>query len=321
MTISATCGLGAACLTLALAGSVAAQPVALRQVGSVKVPADTVEIRGAHAYVAGGKTLTVLDLSNPASPRKVGEYSFPEQIWSFRIVGSHAYVAANFFGLGILDISNPAAPTLRASFKTPGQAKGVALVGTTAFVADHMTGVDVVDLTTIDKPVGRGSFFLDGYARDVAASSRFAFAIDAPTGLYTLDPSRPGAPEAVGQVQSAAAPQAIEMMEQGGRSIACLVGGGALQLYDVTDPAKPVHLTSFKTPGGRPARVAVDGVRAYVADGREGVQILDLTNPSAPSPIGAFKTTAPARDVAVGGGLVLVAVGMGEGNERIVVLR
>jgi hypothetical protein len=308
--------------TALLAGGVAfAQPVTLKQVGSFRVPADTVEIRGSHAFVAGGRTLTILDLSDPSSPKKVSEYSFPEQIWSFRLVGPYAYVAANFYGLGVLDVSNPAAPKLRTSIKTPGQAKGVALIGTTAFVADHMSGVDVVDLSSLDKPTLRGSFFVDGYARDVAASSRFAFAVDAPTGLYALDPARPGPPDAIGQIQSAAAPSMIEVMEQGGRVIACLVGGGALQLYDVTDPAKPVHLTSFKTPSGRPARIAIDGTRGYIADGREGVQIVDLSNPSSPTLVGGLKTTAPARDVAVGSGLVVVATGMGEGNEEVVVLR
>ena len=307
---------------LALAGgSASAQPIALKQVGSFRVPADTVEVRGSHAFVAGGRTLTIVDLSDPSSPKKVGEYAFPEQIWSFRLAGPYAYVAANFFGLGILDISNPAAPTLRASLKTPGQAKGVALVGTTAFVADHMSGIDVIDLASLDKPTLRGSFFVDGYARDVAASSRFAFAVDAPTGLYALDPARSATDEAIGQVQSATAPQMIEVMEQGGRVIACLVGGGALQIYDVTNPAKPVHLTSFKTPSGRPVRIAIDGARGYIADGREGVQIVDLSNPSSPALVGSIKTTLPARDVAIGGGLVVAAVGMGEGNEEVVVLR
>ena len=58
-----------------------------------------------------------------------------------------------------------------------------------------------------------------------------------------------------------------------------------------------------------------------MADGREGVQIVNLSNPSSPALVGGFKTAAPARDVAVGGGLVVVAVGMGEGNEEVVVLR
>jgi hypothetical protein len=308
-------------LTLAVAGSASGQPAAVKQVGSFRVAADTVELRGTHAFVAGGRTLTILDLSDPSSPKKVADYSFPEQIWSFRLAGPYAYVAANFYGLGVLDISNPAAPKLRAAIKTPGQAKGVALVGTTAFVADHMSGVDVIDLGSLDKPTLRGSFFVDGYARDVATSSKFAFAVDAPTGLYALDPARPGPPDAIGQIQSAAAPSMIEVMEQGGKVVACLVGGGALQLYDVTDPTKPVHLTNFKTPGGRPTRIALDGVRAYLADGREGVQIVDLSNPSSPALVGSIKTTAPARDVAIGGGLVVVAVGMGEGNEEVVVLR
>jgi hypothetical protein len=311
----------AAALVIVTAASVSAQPIVLTQVGSIRVPADTVEIRGSHAYVAGGRTLTVIDLSDPAAPRRVGAYSFPEQIWSFRLVGQYAYVAANFFGLGILDLTNPASPTLRASFKTPGQAKGVAIVGTTVFVADHMSGVDLVDVSSLDKPVGRGSFFVDGYARDVAASSRFGVAVDAPTGLYVLDPSRPGEPEAAGQLQTAAAPQMVEMMERGSRVVACVIGGGALQTYDVSDPAKPVHLTTFRTPSGRPARIALDGARAYIADGRDGVQILDLTDPAKPVVLGSFKTAAAARDVAVGGGLVLAVTGMGEGNEEVVILR
>ena len=51
---------------LCVAGGVAfAQPVALKQVGTFRVPADTVELRGSHAFVAGGRTLTILDLSDP----------------------------------------------------------------------------------------------------------------------------------------------------------------------------------------------------------------------------------------------------------------
>jgi hypothetical protein len=308
-------------LVVGLAETTSGQMLTFTQAGSFRVAADTVDIRGAHAFVAGGRTLTVLDVSNPAAPVRVGGYTFPEQIWSFRLVDSYAFVAANFFGLGILDVSSPASPMLRATFKTPGQAKGVAVVGTRVFVADHMTGVDVVDVSSIEKPVGLGSFFVEGYARDVAASSRYAFAVDAPTGLYTFDPARPGPPDAVGQLQSAATPQAIEVLEHGGRVVACVVGGGSLQMYDVTEPAAPAHLATFRTPSGRPTRVAVRGTLAYVADGLEGLQVVDLSTPSKPVIAGSFKTVAPARDVAVGEGLVLLAVGAGEGSEEVVVLR
>lgn len=316
--------LGAGWLVIVAASAAFAQSVTFTRVGSFRVPVDTVEIRGPHAYVAGGKALAIFDLSDPAAPRRVGAYTFPEQVWSFRLAGSYAYVAANFFGLGILDISNPASLTLRASFKTPGQAKAVAVVGTRVLVADHNFGVDIVDVSSLDRPVGLGSFFVDGYARDVAASGRLGFAVDSPTGLYVLDPSKSGEPEAIGQLQSASAPQSIEIMEIAGgtpRVVACVTGGGSLQLYDVTDPARPVHLTTFPTPGGRPARVALKGTLAYVADGREGLLVVDLSIPSKPTIVGSYRTTAPARDVAVGDSLVLVAIGAGEGNEEVVVLR
>jgi hypothetical protein len=311
---------GGAALALGVAAGTWAQSRTFTPIATFRVAADTVEIRGSHAYVAGGRTLTVLDLANPSAPARVGEYTFPEQIWSFRIAGPYAYVAANFFGLGILDLANPASPVLRSAFKTPGQAKGVAVVGRTVFVADHMSGVDVVDITSMEKPLGRGSFFVDGYARDVAASDRFAYAVDAPTGLYVLDPARSGSPDAVAQVQSASAPQAIEVLQHGQRILACIAGGGTLQIYDVTDAAKPSHVTTFRTPG-RPARLALDGTLAYVADGREGLQVIELANPSAPVIVATFKTASPARDVAVGGGLVVVATGSAETGEEVVILR
>jgi hypothetical protein len=308
-------------ISIGLPAVAGAQTPAFTQVASFKVPADTVEINGTHAYVAGGKTLTIHDLSNPAAPKQVSAYSFPEQIWSFRIAGQYAYVAANFFGLGILDISKPATPTLKTSIKTPGQAKAVAILGSTVFVADHMSGVDIIDLKRIDKPVNVGSFFLDGYARDVAASGAFGYAVDSPTGLYIIDPAKHE--QAVGQLQSASTPQVVEVMERGaGQSpIVCVIGAGLLQLYDVSKPSAPVRLATVKTPGGRPGRVTFKGQLAYVTDGREGLQVIDLRDPAKPAIIANFKTALPARDVAVGDAFVLLAVGMGEGNEEVIVLK
>ena len=89
---------GALCVAVAAAGPVFGQTEALKQVGSFHVAADTAELRGNYAFVAGGHTLTVLDLSDPSSPKKAGEYAFPEQIWSFRLAGtSLSGLAERFF--------------------------------------------------------------------------------------------------------------------------------------------------------------------------------------------------------------------------------
>jgi hypothetical protein len=291
-----------------------AQNLQFVQVSTIPGAADRLDVKGRFAYLAAGKTLTVVDVSNPAAPKRTGSYEAPEKIWGFRVVGSLVYLAADFFGLGIVEVSENGSPTLRGSVKTPGQAKNVTVVGTRALVADHMSGVDHIDVSNAAKPVTLGSFFLDGYARDVVSSGSLAYAVDAPTGLYIFDLSKPGPLEPIASVQSATAPGSILVVDDTGRGhkLALMVGGGALQVYDVSNPAAPTRAAAFKTPSGRPLRATYSDGLAYVADGREGLQIVDLSTPSMPRLIGGFKTSNPARDVAVANSHVFVATAAGE---------
>ncbi len=307
--------------------SPSSRPSGFSLVSTIRARADLVELGEGRAYVVDGKTLTIFDLSNAATPVRQGAYTFPEKVWGIRVVGSRVFVAADFFGLGILDVSRPSAPTLVGSLKTPGQAKNVAVVGSTALVADHMTGVDVIDVSVVSAPAKRGSFFLEGYARDVMAAGSFAYAIDAPAGLYVFDLSstdKLDSLEPVGSDQSATAPGSIELVTKptdGAASMAVLVGGGALQVYDVSNPKSPVKVTAFRTPSGRPARAALKASTAYVADGREGLQVVDLSTPSAPRLIGSYPTAQPARDVAVAGALIALSVGPPEAGGEVLILR
>jgi hypothetical protein len=296
------------------ATGMSAESLQFAPVASIDVPADMIKVQGRYAYVAGAKTITILDLSSPNAPKRLGSYQFPDKIWGIRVVGSLVYVADDLTGLGILDVSNPAAPVLRGSFKTKGQAKAVVVLGNKAVVVDHMQGLDVFDVSDVSKPVFLSSLFVDGYARDIALSGSIAYAVDSPSGFYVLDLSKPGPLDFASSLQSANG-QVITVSdpEKGqGPKLACVPGRGGLQVFDVSDPAAPALASTFRTPSGAPARAVLRGTRAYVADGREGLQVVDLSNPVKPNIIGAYNTTGPARDVAVNGGLVLVVVGTGQ---------
>jgi hypothetical protein len=281
------------------------------QVASIPGPADLVQVHGNRAYVVGHGTLRIIDVANPQAPRELGSYTFPEKIWGIEVLEPLVYVAADFYGLGILDISNPAAPRLRGSLKTPGQAKSVAVVGGKAAIADHMSGVDFVDTSNADKPAMLGSFFLEGYAREVAAYGTVAYAVDAPFGVYAFDMTQPGAPEPVHSQQTASAPGMIVVSDPKATApkLAVMVGGGSVQVYDLSKPTAPARLGALKTPSGRPIRAALQGSHAFVADWREGLQVVDLSNPKAPRVVASYKTTAQARAVAVAGSHVFVVIG------------
>ncbi len=311
-----------------MVGTVAlsAQTLTFTRVGVIEGPIDLVRAEGTFAYVARGDTLTVFDIAEPAAPVQRGSHVFPEKIWGFTVTDSLAYVAAGHSGLWILDVSSAESPTLRGSIKTPGQAKNVAVSGTTAVVADHMSGVDIVDISNVTEPFLVGSFYTDGYARDVAMFGSLVYAVDHPTGFYVLDVSQTDPREPVASLQSASAPRLVEILDAN-PNIAVLVGGvpydplralrtesapvdrgGALQIYDVSDPASPVHVVTYATPGDA-QRVDVRGALAFVADGPMGLTVVDLSTPLNPRVVGAFTLGSAARDVAVTDAAVLVLAG------------
>ncbi len=309
------CSVAIASLSAAV---VSGQTLSFSQVGSIPGQVDTIDVQGTHAYLAAGKTLTIFDVSNPAAPKRESAYTFPEEIWSFNVKGSLVYVGDNFFGLAVLDVSNPSAPVLRGSLKTPGQAKAAAIFGTKALVVDHMAGLVLVDISNPAKPMSLGSFFVDGYARDVVTSGSLAYAVDSPTGFYVLDLAKPDPLEPVSTLQSGTGLRTVEVSDASsgpGPNLAVLVGGGSIQVYDVSNPAKPIKAPPYRTPGGA-QRVALKGRVAYVADGAAGLQVVDLMIPSKPTIVGSYGTPAPARDVAVADSLVFVVT-----SSEVVILR
>ena len=323
--------LGAGWITVCTAVGAPAQTLTFEHIGSMPGPADMIRAQDGYVYVAAGQTLTIFDLSNPAVPQRAGTYTFPEEIWSFRMVGSLAYVGVNFFGLAILDVSDPAAPTLRSTFKTPGQAKTADVSGAKAVVVDHMEGILLLDVSNPVDPVSLDSFFLDGYARDVVTSGSMAYAIDSPTGFYVFDLSTPDPLKPVSMLFSGDALRNIEVSgeatEQGSRRV-YLVGGESLQVYDVSNPAAPFHMTTYRTPGGVQG-VSVRDPLAYVAAGSDGLQVVDFSRPSAPNIVGTYQMASPARDVAVTDSLVLVVLGdrdrqaraRGNAGQQVLILR
>ena len=312
---------------LASAGPAAGQAVEYDEVARLPGPVDLVKLDGRRAYVVAERTLTVFDISDLSAPRRHGSYTFPEKIWGFVVVDGLVYAAVDFFGLGILDVSDPDDPQLLGSVKTPGQAKDVDVSGATAVLADHMSGVDLVDVSDVRAPAALGSVYLDGYSRDVAVLGPLAYAVDDPSGFYVLDLQETGSWEPTSAIQSADGPRMVQVSATVEPPLAVLLGHGTLQIYDLADPAAPVFRSVYATPGAA-LRVAVDGDRAYVADGELGMLVVGLEDPSAPRVAGSHRPDQAVRDVAVDGDLALLAVGalptgirrsMGDGE--VIVLR
>ena len=77
-------------------------------------------------------------------------------------------------------------------------------------------------------------------------------------------------------------------------------GDSGLQIIEVSDPASPVRLGGYDTPGSA-TKVVVSGTVAYVADATNGLQVIDVSNPTNCVRLGGYENGASAQGAAVAG--------------------
>jgi hypothetical protein len=286
-----------------------ADPTAPLQVGyyEFETPAYSLALAGNHAYVGQGYCswgsvscageLSVLDVSNPATPKEVGHhqssFSYPSKSgvgtsdWLYTDVCAVddwvyltglPYDAVDHGGLEILHL--PDSVTIADTYVfTPGLAAdpwspaAVEIVENDqaryAYLADLQYGLRIVDLAERAHPVEVGSYPISN-TRDVAVVGQLAYLLD----------------------------------------------GINLWIVDISDPTSPQAVHSYPVPGGA-WKLAVDGSFAYITNTYDRLQILDISDPLRPRPVGFYITTGTPAGVAVAGGYIYVA----DGDGGLVILR
>ena len=312
-----------AAILASLSPSVSAQNAPFTPVGSIAVPGDMLRIDGGRAYLAAGNTLTILDISNPAAPKRAGAYELPDRIWGFSVKGSRAYMACDLHGVEILDVSNPSKVTRAGYYKTKGQAHSVDIFGKTALVADHMLGVVYLDISNEATPVLLGSVFVEGYPRYLAVfGSLYTPSIHQRASTLSIlrrqsrsilwARSRPRT-----QALAASSPSVFPTSPtRRARRSPSSRAAGCCRFTTCRSLAAPVLLSTLATPG-RGGRMAMKGRTAHVADNAQGIQVVDLSTPSKPRIASSYKTAKPALDVALVDSLVYVVTG----RDELVILR
>ncbi len=308
---SATCTrLALLCGWTSLAGStsLAAQTIKLDVVGNIPGPADFVRVSGTYAYVSAGDTLRVVDISEPSAPKPRGIVQLPAGAAAIAVSGSAVYATMGLRGLAVVDVSNADAPAVVGFYKTAGEALRIAVAGTRVVLTDRMAGADVIDISDRAKPASVGAYYTEGYTRDVAIVGSLAYVVDSTNDFAIVDLSRAGEPRALSTLPSSLTSTLVAVSSSAmAPKTAYVVGGGSLQVYDVSNPVAPRKLVVTKI-HERTTALAVDGGFGYAAVGTEGLQVLDLSDPGNPVQAGSYKPAGNARDVAVSGDLILVAV-------------
>lgn len=233
-----------------------AEPHQPTLLGSYRLPNGAgggIAASGDVVYVAAGADgVVVVDVSNPAAPRRKGGYNTSGQAIQIMLIGTRAYVADSEGGLLILDVSNPASPRRLGGKTTGREVSGVFVSGNYAYLAERI--------------------WSDAAGREVGT-------------LEIMDISDPARLKLVGAYEVDYG--LFSVLVAG--NIAYL-GGGSYQdwdLVDVSDSANPQHLDYYSIPSPRGVLV---GTRAYLANYQTGLRVLDLRDAAAPQELGSYKS-------------------------------
>ena len=232
---------------LALVGGGIYEIGQLRPLGSVGLA-----ISGDLTFVAGS-ALWVVDISNPASPRLIGQSGFLGFFGrGVAVAGEHAYVAGLSISAGrfsarrlrVVDVSNPSAPLLGEGLTTCSTSRVVA-TDPALYLACREGELLILDRANPAIPVIATSFaFGAGPKTGLALQEDRLLVVDEMAGLFILDIQNPFAPDILGREPDA---------------------------------------TGFG--------VTVDGHFAYVGGSREkGLQVVDIRNPIHPRLLGIAPT-------------------------------
>ncbi len=263
-------------------------------------------VEGNTLYVIGQGTLHAADISNPTAPKILGQMNGLGNTRQIEVCEQVAYVTAREDGLFIIDVTKPEAPALRCHYDTIELATGIALSGDVAYVACRTAGVELVDITDPRRPVHL-STVRTGEAQSVAARGGFLYAgVWGSRELVVCDVRDPYRPSVIsktpldgfgdgvflsGHYCFVATGHHARGWRYGDETAPEYGAGHGLEIFDVSDPVKPVFVSRVKT--RRFYRIGMDmwdvliaGDYAFLGDTYNGVFVIDISDKQRPRFVG-----------------------------------
>lgn len=271
-------------------------PTAIRAVGANRL------------YVT--QPFTIVDTSNPAGLARRGSYSGP---WLDIAASGTLAVASAGDSLVALNVANADAIQLLGTLHPPAPVRpvDVQIQGQLAYAADGGDALHVVDLSdlyhaALVKTVhfGLSSMSLGrGYVQDARLYS------GGYGQFHVISLADPRSPKLLGSYRSpldepfpiGGGPDDVE------GSYAYIASSLGFDMIDIANPKAPKLAGRYMDMEAVGYDVDVQGQRAYLAAGVDGVKVIDVSNPAVLSQIGSAPSIGDVRRVQLSGGLLYVA--------------
>jgi len=242
----------------------------------------------------------VIDISDPASPRFLGEADSVGGC-DIHLSGSLAFASGFYVGYGfaVVDISDSTRPSVISRTMTPNDRFAVWAdwASDRAYVADAM-GMAVIDISDLNSPAYDTTLLAAHEASDVWLDQERAYVADGGAGLRILDVTNPAAPVDLGGIDTANI-HAFDTHSAVGRDsfafIDWLLAWPPLRSIDVTDPSRPGVAGGCAIFNPVEDMVLVDSLLHLAEDAR--FQVVNVARPRDPTLLGSCRLSGNVGDM------------------------
>jgi hypothetical protein len=249
----------------------------------------SIDVKSTYAYCANKDhdSISVLDISNPASPSIISEVKMgTNYISSARDVdidGDYLYVANGTSGLYVLDISNPGYPEVISNLGMNGDSLSIEVSGDYAYSVSADYGLEIANISNPLAPSIAGHYpEVDIQDADIQGNFAYITCYEYPTayGMLILDISDPANPSLHGSLYTGSGIRANKIIVEGNYAF---FGENIIRNFrvvDIGDPANPEMITSLQLYSQMEC-CAIAGNYAYIGSSYR-LEIVDIIDPSNP---------------------------------------
>lgn len=276
-----------------------ANEVTFEIIGQIGGSASAIAVKDKVAYLGVGPQVLILDVSNPAAPRQIGQSrAFPGFVGDIAITGDLVYIAAGKAGLRIMDLTEPLQPRQVSVVPSEGSFEKVVIRDDVVFIAEvlgeyYFNRQDMVRLFDVSDPANpRELNRLNGYLLDVQGNMVYVIQDEV---LKVADISHPQTP--------------LDVIDTGLKNASAVSGqyvytvdvtNRVLGIVDLSDPGDPQPRGSLEI--GTDYLGQLEGVIKISADliyvkntfwGESGLTssaffLVDVSDPDTPEQIGSW---------------------------------
>ncbi|HWL11320.1 MAG TPA: hypothetical protein VNQ76_23145 [Planctomicrobium sp.] len=260
------------------------------------------EVAGNRLYALESNGLSIYSIEDPKKPKKLGHVGGMGNVRQLRVSGKTAFLTSRQCGLWAVDVSDEAHPRILSNFDAVEMSTGLDVAGDVAFIGNRVYGIQCVDISDPANMKHISSYPTDE-SQSVCYANGWLFSGDWAGGEVTMidvtDLSAPVARTHIrldgygdglavrGNILFASTGQHKKSGPEEERHGA----GHGLDIFDISDPLKPVKLSrvsfpkyyfgpcDFWTP-------RLSGNYCFASDTINGLFLLNITDPKNPKILG-----------------------------------